>query len=185
MRLWSQPRNNFQSQPRASLTIVNFLTGICRLCNTTRSMETMLSLCLLTRCILCRELPGRQRGRPGQQLPLRRHRVQARERGLRLRHHLQREQGGLHHRQDHSWSVIGDCKNICSVDKNIFPPGSPAERCGRLQVGDRILAVNHVDINSLHHGDIVNLIKDSGYSVTLTVGPPIGQWSGLAHAHCC
>merc|ERR1719244_522148 len=52
-------------------------------------------------------------------------------------------------------------------------PGSPAERCGRLQVGDRILAVNHVDINSLHHGDIVNLIKESGYSVTLTVGPPI------------
>ena len=52
--------------------------------------------------------------------------------------------------------------------------GSPAERCGRLQVGDRILAVNHVEINSLHHGDIVNLIKESGYSVTLTVGPPIG-----------
>ena len=54
-------------------------------------------------------------------------------------------------------------------------PGSPAERCGRLQVGDRILAVNHVEINSLHHGDIVNLIKESGYSVTLTVGPPIGR----------
>ena len=42
-------------------------------------------------------------------------------------------------------------------------------------MGDRILAVNHVDINSLHHGDIVNLIKDSGYSVTLTVGPPLGK----------
>ena len=54
-------------------------------------------------------------------------------------------------------------------------PGSPAERCGGLQVGDRILAVNHVDINTLHHGDIVNLIKESGYSVTLTVGPPIGK----------
>merc|ERR1719211_213943 len=59
-------------------------------------------------------------------------------------------------------------------------PGSPAERCGRLQVGDRILAVNHVDINSLHHGDIVNLIKDSGYSVTLTVGPPIDDTSSTA-----
>ena len=57
--------------------------------------------------------------------------------------------------------------------KNV--PGSPAERCGGLQVGDRILAVNHVDINTLHHGDIVNLIKESGYSVTLTVGPPIGK----------
>ena len=57
-------------------------------------------------------------------------------------------------------------------------PGSPAERCGRLHVGDRILAVNHVDINTLHHGDIVNLIKDSGYSVVMTVGPPIGQFVG-------
>ena len=56
----------------------------------------------------------------------------------------------------------------------LFSSGSPAERCGRLQVGDRILAVNHVEIASLHHGEIVNLIKDSGYSVTLTVGPPIG-----------
>ncbi len=53
--------------------------------------------------------------------------------------------------------------------------GSPAERCGRLHVGDRILAVNHVDINSLHHGEIVNLIKDSGYSVVMTVGAPIGE----------
>ena len=53
--------------------------------------------------------------------------------------------------------------------------GSPAERCGRLHIGDRILAVNRVDISTLHHGDIVNLIKDSGYSVVLTVGPPIGK----------
>ncbi|XP_069977062.1 uncharacterized protein [Penaeus vannamei] len=50
--------------------------------------------------------------------------------------------------------------------------GSPAERCGRLHVGDRILAVNGVDIKTLHHGHIVNLIKESGYSVTLTIGPP-------------
>ncbi|KAK8737494.1 hypothetical protein OTU49_004523 [Cherax quadricarinatus] len=50
--------------------------------------------------------------------------------------------------------------------------GSPAERCGRLNVGDRILSVNGVDIKTLHHGHIVNLIKESGYSVTLTIGPP-------------
>ncbi|XP_047740391.1 membrane-associated guanylate kinase, WW and PDZ domain-containing protein 1 isoform X5 [Hyalella azteca] len=50
--------------------------------------------------------------------------------------------------------------------------GSPAERCGKLHVGDRILAVNGVDIKSLHHGSIVNLIKLSGYSVTLTIGAP-------------
>ncbi len=54
-------------------------------------------------------------------------------------------------------------------------PGSPAERCGRLHVGDRILAVNHVDINTMHHGEIVNLIKDSGYSVVMTVGQPLGR----------
>ena len=53
--------------------------------------------------------------------------------------------------------------------------GSLAERCGRLHVGDRILAVNHVDIAGMHHGDIVNLIKDSGYSVVMTVGHPIGK----------
>ena len=39
--------------------------------------------------------------------------------------------------------------------------------------------MNHVEINSLHHGDIVNLIKESGYSVTLTVGPPIGTLLAL------
>ena len=53
--------------------------------------------------------------------------------------------------------------------------GSPAERCGQLHVGDRILAVNNIDIMSLHHGDIVNLIKDSGYTVTLTIGSPLGK----------
>ena len=51
--------------------------------------------------------------------------------------------------------------------------GSPAERCARLNVGDHILAVNHVDIQNVCHKDIVNLIKDSGYSVTLTIGYPL------------
>jgi len=37
-----------------------------------------------------------------------------------------------------------------------------------------------VEIASLHHGEIVNLIKDSGYSVTLTVGPPIDDASSTA-----
>nr|CAI5831497.1 unnamed protein product [Callosobruchus analis] len=46
---------------------------------------------------------------------------------------------------------------------------SPAERCGRLRVGDYIVAVNHIDIMHLSHPDIVNLIKESGLSVTLTI----------------
>ncbi|KAK4872147.1 hypothetical protein RN001_016271 [Aquatica leii] len=48
---------------------------------------------------------------------------------------------------------------------------SPAETCGRLRVGDYIVAVNHIDIMNLSHGDIVNLIKESGLSVTLTIAP--------------
>lgn len=48
-----------------------------------------------------------------------------------------------------------------------------------MHIGDRILAVNRVDISTLHHGDIVNLIKDSGYSVVLTVGPPLGMYSKI------
>ena len=54
-------------------------------------------------------------------------------------------------------------------------PFSPAERCNKLFLGDRILAVNGVDIKSLHHGNIVHLIKLSGYSVTLTIGAPRGE----------
>ncbi|ESP04595.1 hypothetical protein LOTGIDRAFT_136041 [Lottia gigantea] len=56
-----------------------------------------------------------------------------------------------------------------------FIENSPAERCSRLHVGDRILAVNGVNISQIHHEDIVNLIKESGYSVTLTIGPPPGN----------
>ncbi|KAL8558192.1 hypothetical protein ACOMHN_036281 [Nucella lapillus] len=54
---------------------------------------------------------------------------------------------------------------------------SPAERCGRLHIGDRILAVNGVDITHMHHEDIVKLIKDSGFSVVLTIGPPLDEAS--------
>lgn len=50
---------------------------------------------------------------------------------------------------------------------------SPAERCGKLKVGDRILSVNDVDISNMLHEDIVNLIKDSGYSVKLAIAPPL------------
>lgn len=60
--------------------------------------------------------------------------------------------------------------------------GSPADRCGQLHVGDRILAVNNISILNMHHGDIVNLIKDSGYSVTLTVGPPQDDTSSTTSA---
>uniref|UniRef100_A0A8B9HJ67 Membrane associated guanylate kinase, WW and PDZ domain containing 3b n=1 Tax=Astyanax mexicanus TaxID=7994 RepID=A0A8B9HJ67_ASTMX len=62
--------------------------------------------------------------------------------------------------------------------------GSPTDRCGLLSVGDRISAVNGQSIIELSHNDIVQLIKDAGHTVTLTVvpedeykGPPSGASS--------
>ncbi|XP_044528299.1 membrane-associated guanylate kinase, WW and PDZ domain-containing protein 3 isoform X1 [Gracilinanus agilis] len=59
--------------------------------------------------------------------------------------------------------------------------GSPADRCGKLKVGDRISAVNGKSIIELSHDNIVQLIKDAGVTVTLAVvaeeehhGPPSG-----------
>uniref|UniRef100_A0A803T2E0 Membrane-associated guanylate kinase, WW and PDZ domain-containing protein 3 n=1 Tax=Anolis carolinensis TaxID=28377 RepID=A0A803T2E0_ANOCA len=59
--------------------------------------------------------------------------------------------------------------------------GSPADHCGKLKVGDRISAVNGQSIIDLSHENIVQLIKDAGNTVTLTVvadegkdGPPSG-----------
>lgn len=53
--------------------------------------------------------------------------------------------------------------------------GSPADRCGKLKVGDRILAVNSQSIVSMPHADIVKLIKDAGLSVTLRIIPQEGE----------
>ncbi|KAG1961505.1 membrane-associated guanylate kinase, WW and PDZ domain-containing protein 3a isoform X1 [Pimephales promelas] len=62
--------------------------------------------------------------------------------------------------------------------------GSPTDRCGRLKVGDRISAVNGQSIVELSHNDIVQLIKEAGNTVALTVvpeeehsGPPSGTSS--------
>jgi len=52
-------------------------------------------------------------------------------------------------------------------------PNSPADQCGQLHLSDRILAVNGVDITHMVHTDVVNLIKESGRMITLTMGPPI------------
>ncbi|XP_029975596.1 membrane-associated guanylate kinase, WW and PDZ domain-containing protein 3a isoform X2 [Salarias fasciatus] len=49
--------------------------------------------------------------------------------------------------------------------------GSPTDRVGQMKVGDRISAVNGLSIMDLSHNDIVQLIKDAGNSVTLTVVP--------------
>ncbi|XP_029614322.1 membrane-associated guanylate kinase, WW and PDZ domain-containing protein 2 isoform X3 [Salmo trutta] len=55
---------------------------------------------------------------------------------------------------------------------------SPADRCGSLKVGDRILAVNGQSIISMPHADIVKLIKDAGLIVTLHIIPEEDPNSG-------
>ncbi|CAH2060572.1 unnamed protein product, partial [Iphiclides podalirius] len=50
-------------------------------------------------------------------------------------------------------------------------PNSPAARCGRLQVGDTIVAINRLPVRNLPHPEVVALIKRSGAAVTLTVLP--------------
>ncbi|KAM6981670.1 membrane-associated guanylate kinase, WW and PDZ domain-containing protein 1-like isoform 2-T2 [Tautogolabrus adspersus] len=49
--------------------------------------------------------------------------------------------------------------------------GSPADRCGKLKVGDRILSVNCCSITNKSHSDIVNLIKEAGNTVSLRIIP--------------
>ncbi|XP_055079318.1 membrane-associated guanylate kinase, WW and PDZ domain-containing protein 3a isoform X1 [Periophthalmus magnuspinnatus] len=49
--------------------------------------------------------------------------------------------------------------------------GSPTDRLGQMKVGDRISAVNGQSIMDLSHNEIVQLIKEAGNSVTLTVVP--------------
>ncbi|KAM8829801.1 membrane-associated guanylate kinase, WW and PDZ domain-containing protein 3a isoform 1-T2 [Synchiropus picturatus] len=49
--------------------------------------------------------------------------------------------------------------------------GSPTDRLGQMKVGDRISAVNGRSIMELSHNDIVQLIKEAGHAVTLTVVP--------------
>ena len=71
--------------------------------------------------------------------------------------------------------------------------GSPADRCHQLHVGDRLVAVNGDSIVGVHHSDIVDTIKDSGTTVTLTIAQqrPLGKHNeqvslfGLAdHTDC-
>lgn len=56
--------------------------------------------------------------------------------------------------------------------------GSPTDRCSLLHVGDRITAVNGRSIIELSHNDIVQLIKEAGTVVTLTVVPEDGECLG-------
>ena len=65
---------------------------------------------------------------------------------------------------------------VSSVNRNGSSIGhiienSPAARCNQLRVGDRILAINNCDTSTLNHGDVINLIKESGQTLRLTILP--------------
>ncbi|CAH8480690.1 unnamed protein product [Schistosoma rodhaini] len=48
-------------------------------------------------------------------------------------------------------------------------PGSPADKCGQLKVGQRILAINGYCLFGINHMDIVNLIRQSQQQLILTI----------------
>lgn len=97
----------------------------------------------------------------------------------------QRQMQSVLFEQGQKWSAA-ECILNCSV-LHLIPPtdvphkigriieGSPADRCGKLKVGDKILAVNSQSIVNMPHADIVKLIKDAGLSVTLRIIPQEGE----------
>lgn len=48
---------------------------------------------------------------------------------------------------------------------------SQADRMGLLHVGDQILAVNGIPTTNLHYDEVVRLIRDSGFHITLKILP--------------
>ena len=75
------------------------------------------------------------------------------------------------HRQDYEGFgfVIISCGNCALIGRII--DGSPAYRCQRLHIRDRIIAVNGVDVTNMSHPEIVNKIKESGKFFFLVFSP--------------
>lgn len=81
---------------------------------------------------------------------------------------------------NHCWPKAGNACVAMPHKIGRIIEGSPADRCGKLKVGDRILAVNGCSITNKSHSDIVNLIKEAGNTVTLRIIPGDGQF--LSHS---
>ena len=47
-------------------------------------------------------------------------------------------------------------------------PGSMAHRCDQIQVGDRLVCVNNIDVRQLKHDEVYTLLRNAGDSVRLT-----------------
>ena len=58
------------------------------------------------------------------------------------------------------------CINLDKLNKY-----SPEDGYNRLQIRLNILAQNGDDVSHMHPEDIVKLVEDAGYSITLSMGP--------------
>lgn len=65
--------------------------------------------------------------------------------------------------------VIISCGNCALIGRII--ENSPASRCGRLKVRDKIIAVNNVNITQMSHPEIINMIKQSFDTLKLRIVP--------------
>ncbi|VDP13765.1 unnamed protein product, partial [Onchocerca flexuosa] len=88
------------------------------------------------------------------------------------------------HGESFGFVIISSLNNNGSTIGKIVER-SPAALCGELRVGDRVVAVNGIDISKLSHNDIVTLIKKSGLSVRLTISPSSSSSSLLGMSCCC
>jgi atrophin-1 interacting protein 3 (BAI1-associated protein 1) len=65
--------------------------------------------------------------------------------------------------------VIISCGQCALIGRIIEQ--SPAARCQRLKIRDKIIAVNGIDITQMSHPEIVNMIKESGLMLRLRIVP--------------
>ncbi|XP_031409494.1 synaptojanin-2-binding protein-like [Meleagris gallopavo] len=69
--------------------------------------------------------------------------------------------------------VGGTDQQVISNDSSIYvsriKKDGPAHLDGRLQEGDKILAINGRDLKNLRHMDAVELFKNAGYDVSLKI----------------
>ncbi|CAF92678.1 unnamed protein product, partial [Tetraodon nigroviridis] len=77
-----------------------------------------------------------------------------------------------HRRRVGNQHVPGD--NSIYVTKII--EGGAAHRDGRLQIGDKIVAVNHMSLEDVLHEDAVSALKNTGEVVYLKVATPTSQY---------
>uniref|UniRef100_A0A3Q2TV52 PDZ domain-containing protein n=1 Tax=Fundulus heteroclitus TaxID=8078 RepID=A0A3Q2TV52_FUNHE len=78
------------------------------------------------------------------------------------------------------FSIAGGTDNPHIGDDPIYVTkiieGGAAHRDGRLQIGDKILAVNHMSLEDVLHEDAVAALKSTGDVVYLKVATPTSQY---------